>query len=842
VAAQAVQLVADLRDASAQKRALFTIKDSLLTAEFARAFVEAGGYHELCRVCLKVEGNTLSYGLSALHVCVLHFRDSDADKQPVAALEQEVMQHLAGHFEHVHTGTAKGALELFVQLNRRRKIDVLSVLRRAHSDEEPLASLVRVLGHSDVDCHQRALTLINAVVASMQHQPLASKLALYGELARAGIFERLRALRASHDVMVVTQLCAFQITRFALVRERMATAYDKANADHEAALLRLWSLTFPNVALESRVSPQWSKVGFQGTDPATDFRGFGVLGLDAMLHFAAAHTDEWRLLIERNLARGEREYPVATAVINACKLVNDIFHIADGSSSQADLLSALVLCDSPFEALVHIAASIIDRLWDEMSASYMQFPSVVAAAKLELEAGAHHYASLADWHAALCRGDKAPTKAGAALAGGGSDKVNKALGAARKFLAGSAAPQAAVAPAAPPAAMPRPITRQPSTPRKATLDQASQSTIDRLRAQLAKAEEEIATLRKAQPPVPTAAAAAPAPSPPAAAAAAAPLSPALAARGVRAMDEIVLAEVFLDDECVHSGRSGGVYFGTWYADRVAVRIFGSEHAELAQKWRQREPLPALNADARLACRRELQRLMAVVHPNVVICLGSVKGAPALLYELHSCDLRNYMQQFNGTLDAQQRSFLALDAARALSFLHRRAPPIVVGNVSTAHFLVDSSGNVRISSLYGDGAHLTNKANPAFGDVASAAAIASWCRDVVWNVDVAFAAREVLARGALSTASDVYALGVVLFEVLTGAVPWADAAPPTVIADVLADRLPFAAQMPGTPETNELRKLVLRCTNALANQRPSALDVALKLLEFSSSFDESGSVA
>jgi serine/threonine protein kinase len=259
-----------------------------------------------------------------------------------------------------------------------------------------------------------------------------------------------------------------------------------------------------------------------------------------------------------------------------------------------------------------------------------------------------------------------------------------------------------------------------------------------------------------------------------------------------------------------------------------------------------EPQPALNADARLACRRELQRLMAVVHPNVVICLGSVKGAPALLYELHSCDLRNYMQQFNGTLDAQQRSFLALDAARALSFLHRRAPPIVVGNVSTAHFLVDSSGNVRISSLYGDGAHLTNKANPAFGDVASAAAIASWCRDVVWNVDVAFAAREVLARGALSTASDVYALGVVLFEVLTGAVPWAEASVPQIIQHVLhQDRLPCitaAAAVAAAGSNGDdaaaaddddesiVHQLLLGCTHRLPQSRPAMVDVSLLLFE------------
>lgn len=70
-----------------------------------------------------------------------------------------------------------------------------------------------------------------------------------------------------------------------------------------------------------------------GQDPATDFRGFGVLGLDCLVYFATMKTDVWRQLIgnakvffskfsplnivlflARNEARGsEREYPVATA-------------------------------------------------------------------------------------------------------------------------------------------------------------------------------------------------------------------------------------------------------------------------------------------------------------------------------------------------------------------------------------------------------------------------------------------------------------------------------------------------------------------------------------------------
>ena len=35
----------------------------------------------------------------------------------------------------------------------------------------------------------------------------------------------------------------------------------------------------PSEKLTSRVSPQWKELGFQGNDPATDFRGMGLFGL-----------------------------------------------------------------------------------------------------------------------------------------------------------------------------------------------------------------------------------------------------------------------------------------------------------------------------------------------------------------------------------------------------------------------------------------------------------------------------------------------------------------------------------------------------------------------------------
>jgi len=44
-------------------------------------------------------------------------------------------------------------------------------------------------------------------------------------------------------------------------------------------MVQLWNSLQPDVALTERISPQWTVIGFQGSDPATDFRGMGLLGL-----------------------------------------------------------------------------------------------------------------------------------------------------------------------------------------------------------------------------------------------------------------------------------------------------------------------------------------------------------------------------------------------------------------------------------------------------------------------------------------------------------------------------------------------------------------------------------
>ena len=74
------------------------------------------------------------------------------------------------------------------------------------------------------------------------------------------------------------------IRAFNLAKARFAAPgkYDKKNDEHEGKLMKLWSTLKPNEELGERKTKKWIDIGFQGDDPATDFRGSGILGLDQL--------------------------------------------------------------------------------------------------------------------------------------------------------------------------------------------------------------------------------------------------------------------------------------------------------------------------------------------------------------------------------------------------------------------------------------------------------------------------------------------------------------------------------------------------------------------------------
>ncbi|CEP11931.1 hypothetical protein [Parasitella parasitica] len=98
----------------------------------------------------------------------------------------------------------------------------------------------------------------------------------------------------------------------------ISTKYDSSNHLHEEKLLKLWEKMMPDTELESRLSTQWIEIGFQGNDPATDFRGMGLQGLDDLLYFIQKHANH-ALSCLQHASHPIYWYPYAIVGINITK-------------------------------------------------------------------------------------------------------------------------------------------------------------------------------------------------------------------------------------------------------------------------------------------------------------------------------------------------------------------------------------------------------------------------------------------------------------------------------------------------------------------------------------------
>ncbi|ELR18129.1 ELMO/CED12 family protein [Acanthamoeba castellanii str. Neff] len=163
------------------------------------------------------------------------------------------------------------------------------------------------------------------------------------------------------------------------------TPYDSADKQHEEELMALWQAVCPDTQLTDRVTPQWKQIGFQGNDPATDFRGMGLLGLTTILYFARHHGDTLSALLKQG-----RSYPWASTGINltqmlfkSLKLDEALIRAADSSERwDTPLFHFMTTKDneeerSLFEEVFCQCFLLFDRIWVGSNAGYMDFPVVL---------------------------------------------------------------------------------------------------------------------------------------------------------------------------------------------------------------------------------------------------------------------------------------------------------------------------------------------------------------------------------------------------------------------------------------------------------------------------------
>ena len=114
-------------------------------------------------------------------------------------------------------------------------------------------------------------------------------------------------------------MCSCRLGALESLRALCATTYDAEDASHVRKLKDLWAAAFPSepYALPSQ---RWKDLGFQGTDPRTDLRGAGYLGL-VQLHALITQHGAGMLGLEEDLPPELSQLPLAIASINCTAML-----------------------------------------------------------------------------------------------------------------------------------------------------------------------------------------------------------------------------------------------------------------------------------------------------------------------------------------------------------------------------------------------------------------------------------------------------------------------------------------------------------------------------------------
>ena len=270
------------------------------------------------------------------------------------------------------------------------------------------------------------------------------------------------------------------------------------------------------------------------------------------------------------------------------------------------------------------------------------------------------------------------------------------------------------------------------------------------------------------------------------------------------MTATTLGHYRLESE-IGSGAMGAVYraVDTRLHRTVAIKLW--RHGAVASE------------DAARRMLREARAASALNHPNIVIVhdFGETSdGDPFIVQELiHGRTLRDRMSRpipLADVADIGTQVARALDAAHTAGIVHRDIKP--------ENVMLRSDGYVKVLDF--GIAHLPPLAADADGSL-----FETLSNDLIGTP--AYMSPEVMLGGTIGPPADVFALGVTLYEMVTGQLPFAAATPMAVLARIMRDTpAPMTSLDPALSPA--LDSLVQAMLDKSPEQRPTAADVAAAL--------------
>lgn len=206
--------------------------------------------------------------------------------------------------------------------------------------------------------------------------------------------------------------------------------------------------------------------------------------------------------------------------------------------------------------------------------------------------------------------------------------------------------------------------------------------------------------------------------------------------------------------------------------------------------------------------REAKAAASLSHPNIVAVLDqgwNQGGTPCVFIVMELVEgatLRDYLHE-QGRITPERAIPLIIPVASALAAAHKIG--IVHRDIKPENILVSKEGRIKIAD---------------FG-LARGALLGSTmtAESSVILGSVSYLSPEQVQRGIADPRSDVYSLGIVLFELLTGEKPYQGEDPVQIAIRHVNDRVPAPSTLNSTISP-EIDVLVLRATDVNPDKRPT----------------------
>lgn len=184
-------------------------------------------------------------------------------------------------------------------------------------------------------------------------------------------------------------LSPLQEVRLKSLQQRMEVPFDGSSWEHQDALMQLWRLAYPGRQLPPLKSDLWKEMGWQGSDPSTDFRGGGYISMENLIFFAKTYPEAFQSLLHKSEGkRAEWEYPFAVAGINISFMLIQMLDLQSGKPSSFAAIRFLEFLSEDamaFDNLYCVAFQMMDAQWLAKRASYMEFNDVLKSTRTQLE-------------------------------------------------------------------------------------------------------------------------------------------------------------------------------------------------------------------------------------------------------------------------------------------------------------------------------------------------------------------------------------------------------------------------------------------------------------------------